>query len=126
MLSVSFNLGAANIFTCLCFNVYVMYVYVLHVIFMLFICFYFQLSRTLKSGSTKSTGSQAVFEPLAELKTEGMVLEILVRGLLFLDVQFGITSAVVAAIGQCACGSQQADCDEVSGSSSKLLPHVSS
>lgn len=73
----------------------------------------FQLSHTLKSGSAKSVSSKVVFEPVVELKTEGMALEILARGLLFLDVHFGIVSAVVTAIDQCVCGVHQPDCETV-------------
>lgn len=52
----------------------------------------------------KSSSGKVIFEPLVELKTEGVALEILAKGLLFLDVHFGITSAVVSSVDHCVCG----------------------
>ena len=50
------------------------------------------------------TATKVIFEPLVELRTEGIALEILVKGLLFLDVHFGITTATVNSVDQCVCG----------------------
>lgn len=61
----------------------------------------------------KNSSSKVVFEPLLELTTEGVALEILVRGLLFLDVHFGISAATISAVGQCVCGAEVADSSEV-------------
>lgn len=62
------------------------------------------MSRQLHSKSVKASGPKVLFEPLAELRTEGMALEILVKGLVFLDVQFGMTTAMVGGVGECLCG----------------------
>lgn len=60
----------------------------------------------MKAGNN---GSKLLFEPLIELKTEGIALEIIVKGLLFLDVHFGISSAVVNSVGTCVCGVKDYD-----------------
>ena len=46
---------------------------------------------------------KALFEPLAELKMEGTSLELLAKGLVFFDAQFGVTAASVKGIGECIC-----------------------
>ena len=58
----------------------------------------------MHSKSVKASAAKVLFEPFGELRTEGMTLEILAKGLIFLDVQFGITAATVSGIGECMCG----------------------
>lgn len=65
--------------------------------------FFLQLTQHSKS-STGRRASKVTFVPLCELKTEGISLEILVKGLIFLDVQFGMTAAAIDSCGNCACG----------------------
>ncbi|KAJ8322212.1 hypothetical protein KUTeg_000683 [Tegillarca granosa] len=55
-------------------------------------------------------GPQKVaFRPFMLLEGEGIALEILVQGLLFFDVQFGVTNMLLTSQGQCICGAEDKD-----------------
>ena len=46
------------------------------------------------------------FKPFMYLESEGISLEVLIQGLLFFDVQCGITNLRIFSQGNCICGAK--------------------
>lgn len=55
-----------------------------------------------------------VFKPFLYLESDGISMEMLMQGITFFDIQFGVTSVAVYSQGPCICGAEGEENSRVS------------
>ena len=87
-------------------------------------CSSFQLTETILDGANYSGSGRVNFVPCVLWEADGVALEVLVRGLVFFNVQFGVTGTNMTSQGDAICGvNDLTGGARVSGVDSGFFPH---
>ena len=70
-----------------------------------FFSFYYQLTEYVKE-KVHYGPRKVAFKPFLYLESDGISMEMLMQGLTFFDIQFGVTSLAIYSQGPCICGAE--------------------